>query len=118
MNTTKQLLTIEFRYTTKNDDYKSKTVTIGVFNTLDEVIIEGNKQLEILESKFKLHKFPDGFKANKERFSKNGGWFGSSTKLVTNLAYLKTPFQFFAKITELKYNNLEDSIFEVLEDLK
>jgi hypothetical protein len=55
------------------------------------------KQLELLESKFSLHKFPSNNKT-----------------LVTNLAYLKTPFDFFFKITELKYSN----ILDVIEDFK
>lgn len=92
---TKELVTIEFRYHDKpkgehDSNYKSKTITIGVFDTIEEAIIEGNKALELLESKFKLHAFPKGDKAAKERFSKNGGCFGNAKKLVTNLAYLQT----------------------------
>ena len=117
--TTKQLLTIEFRYSIKpksdNDSmHKTKTVTIGVFDTFDEAIIEGNKQLEVLEKHFKLNTNWN----RKDRFSKSGGCFGSAKKLVTNLAYLQTPFDFYAKITELKYFDLEDTIVEVLKDIK
>jgi len=43
----KELLTIEFRYHDKplSKDFgghESKTITIGVYDTLDEAIIEGN----------------------------------------------------------------------------
>lgn len=120
MTMTKELVTIEFRYNDKpiSEDfggYKTKTITIGVFDTLDEAIVEGNKALEIFEKKFKLHVFPKGYSAAKERFSKNGGCFGSANKLISNLAYLQTPFTFYAKITTLKYEDLEQTIFNVLE---
>lgn len=114
----KYLLTIEFRYSDipkTEDGYTSKTkkVTIGVYNTFGEACKNGNNLLEVLESKFELHEFPDGRKASKERFSKNGGCFGSKNTLIANLAYLKTPFDFYAKIETLKYNPID----EVLEDV-
>jgi hypothetical protein len=114
---TKQLLTIEFRYTNKDSDYISKTITIGVFNTFNEATIEGNKQLEILESRFKLHRFPNGLKANKKRFGLNNCFGFKRTNLVTNLAYLKTPFDFYFKITELTYISLNDSLAMVMNNL-
>ena len=45
---TKELLTIEFRYRDKpksdsDSEHRSKTITIGVFDTLEEAIVEGNK---------------------------------------------------------------------------
>jgi hypothetical protein len=120
---TKELLTIEFRYhdVPKGDwdsSYKSKIITIGVFDTLDEAIIEGNKVLEVLENKFDIHTFPDGRKANKDRLGKNNGCFGSANRLVTNLAYLKTPFSFFVKIEKLTYADVEQTILSVLESEK
>lgn len=119
----KYLVSIEFRYNDvskdkESTDYKNKKLTVGVFDTQDEAINEGNKALEVFESKFKLHKFPKGNEAKKERFSKNGGCFGSANNLVTNMAYLQTPFEFFAKITKLNYFDLEDSISEVVEATK
>ena len=117
---TKELVTIEFRYRDKpkgdwDSSHTSKTITIGIYDTLDEAIIEGNKVLELLESKFELHTFPDGRKAKKERFGKNNGCLGYPNKLVTDMAYLRTPFNFFAKIEQLKYNDVEETITEVLE---
>jgi len=35
--------------------------------------------------------------------------------LVTALAYLRTPFEFYAKITKLTYADVEETIIEVLE---
>jgi len=119
----KYLVTIEFRYRDKpkneNDcSYKSKTITIGVYDTFNEACENGNNILEVMESKFKLHVFPSGEKAKKERFSKNGGSFKSKKALITNLAYLQTPFQFFAQIKTLKYTNTNESIDDIVTAIK
>jgi hypothetical protein len=119
----KFLVDIEFRYRDKkpnkdDSDYISKTITIGVFDTLEEANAEGNKCLEVLENNFDLHKFPQGHYASKDRFSKNGGCFGSRKDLVTNLAYLRTPFEFFAHVKRLQYLDLQDTINEVVESCK
>jgi len=116
---TKELLTIEFRYhdapKSEHDcDWKSKTITIGVFDTLEEAIVEGNKALEVFEKRFKLNPHYN----KKDRFSKNGGCFGYPQRLITPLAYLQTPFDFYAKITQLKYDDVEQTIVEVLEAAK
>ena len=109
------LVQIEFRYF---DEPKNKIVTIGVYDTFEDACENGNNLLEFLESKFELHKFPDGTKASKERFSKNGGCFGGKKTLVTNLAYLKTPFEFYAEIETLKYNPIDEVIDEVIDESK
>lgn len=113
---TKELLTIEFRYHDKpkgewDSTSQTKTITIGVFDTLDEAIVEGNKALEVFEKHFKLNTAWN----KKDRFSKNGGCFGYANRLITPLAYLQTPFDSCAKITQLKYNDVEETIVEVLE---
>lgn len=111
---TQELLTIEFRYTDVKDEEKyhaTKTITIGVFDTLDEAIIEGNKALEIFEKHFKLNTANN----KKERFSKNGGCFGTANRLVSPLGYLQTPFDFYAKIKKLTYGDIEQNITEILE---
>jgi len=120
----KFLLTIEFRYREipKSDIYsehKSKKIAIGVFDDFDTACVEGNKLMVNLESKFPLHVFPNGKGvAKKERFSKNGGCFGSKKSLITNLAYLKTPFEFYAKIDTLKMDNIEETIEGVVDSIK
>tara|TARA_R110000772_G_C13310332_1_gene440589 strand:- start:16829 stop:17224 length:396 start_codon:yes stop_codon:yes gene_type:complete len=115
----KYLVTIEFRYSDapKYDDdltSRSKKVTIGIHDTFDDACIDGNNLMENLESKFKLHVFPAGHTAKKERFSKNGGCFGGNKNLISNMAYLKTPFAFYAKITTLKYGVIDDIVDEVV----
>jgi hypothetical protein len=120
----KFLLTIEFRYKEipKSDifsEHKSKIITIGVFDDVDNACLEGNKLMENLEGKFPLHVFPNGKgSAKKERFSKNGGCFGSKNNLITNLAYLKTPFEFYAKIETLKMEDIEETIEGVVDSIK
>ncbi len=119
----KYLVTIEFRYKTApkfegDITSKNKTITIGIYDEFDEACIVGNNLLEILEKRFELHTFPNGTKASRERFSVNGGCFGSKNTLVSNLAYLRTPFSFYAKITTLKINPIESEIDNVLQSIK
>lgn len=119
----KYLLTIEFRYSDApkfEDDMASrnKIVTIGVFDDYDTAAIEGNKALEVFEKYYKLHTFPNGRTATKKRFSKNGGCFGSEKNLISPLAYLRTNFDFYAKIETLHYFDIEETIKEVNECTK
>lgn len=119
----KYLVRIEFRYsdapeTEGRSTYKNKMVTIGVYDTFEDACQNGNNLLEVLESKFKLHQFPDGSKESKKRFSKNGGSFGSKNTLVTNLAYLKTPFEFYATIETLEYSPIDEVIENVVSASK
>ena len=114
----KYLVTIEFRYSDAPDRFDSTTrnkeITIGVFDAIDEAYTKGNEALTKLEGRFNLNPHYN----KKERFSKNGGAFGSNKHLITNLRYLKTPFQFFAKITTLKFDSVESSIDDVLDSVK
>lgn len=119
----KYLVTIEFRYYNDpkyehDSGFTTKTVTIGVYDTFDEACLHGNKLLENLESKFPLHRYPHGQNASKERFSKNGGPFRTKKDLVTDMAYLTTPFNFFAKIETLKHLDIDQTIIEVVESVK
>ena len=119
----KYLVRVEFRYSDApktEDGYTSKTkkVTIGVYDTFEEACQNGNNLLEVIESKFELHQFPNGTKASKERFSKNGGYLGSKKDLVSNLAYLKTPFEFYAKIETLEYSPIDEVIENVVSASK
>lgn len=117
----KYLVTMEFRYTIKakteeeNGKYKTQTITIGVYETLDDAIKGGNTQLEVFEKYFKLN--PNWNR--KERFSKNGGCFGSANTLVSPLTWLyNCPFDFYAKITTLNFSDTEETIIGILKDLK
>ena len=119
----KYLVRIEFRYsdapeTEDGTTSKNKMVTIGVYDTFKDACQNGNNLLEVLESKFELHQFPDGRKVSKERFNKNGGCFGGKKTLVSSLAYLKTPFEFYAKIETLEYSPIDEVIEDVVSASK
>lgn len=117
----KYLVTIEYRYISKRvyefgsrDNIQvNKTITIGVFDDFDSACIEGNKALEALENNFKLNVYFDGRVASKTEHS-----FKKQNTLVTNIGYLQTPFQFYAKIETLDFQSVGDSIKELLNDLK
>jgi hypothetical protein len=105
---TKELLTIEFRYYDKprgnwDSEHKTKTITIGVFDTLDEAIIEGNKALDILSKKFEV-RAGDKFKL-KYLFNRP-----FHQRLVTNCCYPTNGIQFFAKIETLMFEDLTEAI--------
>ena len=119
----KYLVRIEFRYADApktEDEYTwiNKKITIGVYDTFDDACKNGNNLLEVLESKFELHQYPDGTKASKERFSKNGGILGGKKNLVSSLAYLRTPFEFYAKIETLEYSPIDEVIENVVSASK
>lgn len=114
------LLTIEFSYNDAPEhegepvQYIRKKITIGIYGTREEANLKGNKSMELFEKHFKLNPYHN----RKERFSNNGGCFGSPKDLITNLAYLQTPFNFFAKITKLNYEDLEQTIMNATEAAK
>ena len=102
----KELLTIEFRYHDKpiSDDFSgcaTKTITLGVFDTLEEAITEGNKALDVLCQTFEV----------REKF-KLIHLFGHPNRLVTNTCYRTNGIEYFAKITPLKFDDLSETISE------
>jgi hypothetical protein len=107
----KQLLTIEFRYRDQPanencSEHKTKTITIGIFDTLEESVIEGNKAIDTLSKTFEVRS-DDRFKVK--------GLFGSPKRLVTNTCYPTNGIQYFAKIEELKFDDLTGAIGETFE---
>lgn len=107
----KELVTIEFRYHDKLmdrdcSDYKNKTITVGIFDTLEQAILEGNKAIDILSNKFEVR--------SDDKFSLNY-LFGRPQRLVTNTCYPTKGVQYFAKIEQLNFVDLNDSIKEVFE---
>ena len=99
----KELLTIEFRYNA-DGGYRAKKITIGVYNTLEEAVNEGNKTLSTLSSKFKFS----------DNFGLHNGCFGYPNRLVTDF-YSHKGIEVFAKIEPLHFDNLADVMDEVLE---
>jgi len=108
----KYLVKIEFRYTgmdTSGQDIrcKSKTVTIGVFDSFEKACIEGNKIFPKLEERYKLN--PNYNIKQRLSFDK---------RLISDLAYIQTPFQFFVSIETLHYKNISENLDIIENDIK
>ena len=114
----KHLVRIEFRYHDAPDKYREKVVTIGVYESFQDACDGGNAALERMEKRFPAHRYPDGQEAPRERFSLNGGAFGTKRTLVTNMANLRTPFAFFAQIEPLDETDLDGAIDDVVAAVK
>ena len=119
----KEIVSIEFRYKSLNkykDDYyhNSDKLTVGIFDSLEEAVIEGNKVLEKIS-----HYFDDNKQTlNKiERFSLMG-FLGRPNKLVTDVGVRhSTGVQMFAKIETLKFSDVEEHLktcFSKVEEYK
>lgn len=111
---TKELLTIEFRYHDKpkseyDGGYLTKTVTIGVFDTLKEAIKEGNKTLIVLSENFEV-RIDDKFKLK--------NLSGFPKRLVTNTCYPTNGIQYFAQITRLNFDDLNEVVNETFKSAK
>ena len=111
---TKELLTIEFRYNDQpkfdgDSSHRSKTITIGIFDTLKEAIAEGNKCIDILSKTFQVRS-DDKFRM---KFL-----FGFPCRLVTNCCYPTKGIQYFAKIEQLKFDDLNETVDETFKSLE
>ena len=110
---TKELLKIEFRYQDEPDSigstHKTKTITIGIYDTLEEAVKEGNKCLEVLKEYFEV-RGDDKFEVV--------GLFGDPTRLVTNCCYSTKGIQYFASIVKQDYADLSEFIKETFEARK
>lgn len=106
------LVDIKFRYSDWNNEderstSKSKTVTIGIFNTYEEAAKAGNEMLETeLESRFPLNR-------NWRKRDRFGNQY--TMNLISELSYLEMPFSFFAHIKKLEISSVSDAINEALK---
>lgn len=108
---TRELLQIEFRYLDepsghRDDSHRSKTITIGVYETIEQAVKAGNEVLDIMSKVFEVRE--------KDRFQVKG-LFGRSHFLVSNCCYPTRRIEYFASITHLVNEKIEDVITEVLE---
>lgn len=104
----KELLTVEFRYNDKPKyctecRYVSKTVTIGIFDSLEEAVKVGNDTLRELSKSFEVRD-NDVFKIQ--------GLFGFPDRLITNTCYPTKGVQYFAHIESLDFCDLPTTITE------
>lgn len=101
----KELLTIELSH----HDLAPETITIGIYDTIDEAVKEGNKALELLSRYFEVRKGD---------FFKTKGLFGDPCRLVTNCFYPTSNVSYYARITRLKFEDLEGAINNTFNQLK
>lgn len=106
--TSKQLVTVELRYEDEpvNEDvggYKTCTITVGIYDTLDEAIEQGNKVIKLLSKYFEVR--------SDDYFVKNA-LFGAPRTLVSNCCYRTQQIAYFAKIIPLHFDDLEEAIKE------
>lgn len=104
----KRLVTIELRYEDRpvNEDvggYTTRTITIGIYDTLDEAIEQGNKAIELLSKYFEVR--------SDDYFVKNA-LFDMPRTLVSNCCYRTQQIAYFAKITPLHFDDLEAAVKE------
>lgn len=105
----KELLKVEFRYHDRpngehDGGHRTKTVTIGIYDTLDEAILEGNKTLETLSDRFEV----------RGKFVLNH-LFGHPKRLVTNTCYPTKGIEYFASIVKLSFDDLTTVIGETFD---
>jgi len=97
---TKELLDVEFSYhvvpaSDLHSDRESKTVTIGIYDNIEDAVNDGNKILKRLGRKFR---FNDSFKTN--------GLFGRPTRLVCDFGTNKG-VEVFVHIRQLVIDDID-----------
>jgi hypothetical protein len=103
----KYLLTFEIRPRSPFS-YDDKTVALGMYDTYENACDMGNKLLELMESRFPLHVFPNG-NTKKERFGYyNFEQYKQKHNIVSNSGYLETPFTFYAKIATVDFVEFDE----------
>lgn len=109
---TKELLTVEFRYCdapqgAHDCEHKYKTITIGVYDTLEEAVKKGNEVVQELSQYFEVR--------SDDKFSLNGGIIGSPKRLVSNCCYRTNNVSYFAKITQLDFADMMAAMRKAFE---
>ena len=107
-------LEIELRYmdayTDLSDDlYKSKIGFVGLYEKIEDAIEAGNTILSILSDR--------GFEIRDGDKFKLHGLFGNPDRLVSNSCY-RSEITYYAKITNIGSNRIEDAISNALEGLE
>jgi hypothetical protein len=105
----KYLLTVEFRYHDKpkgewDSEYQSKKLTIGIYDTISEAMVEGNTAIGFLSKHFQVR--PD------DKFQENFLMGKYPKTLVTNCCYSTDRIQYFANIDTLHFDNIQQMVTE------
>lgn len=102
------LVTIEFRYsdepTSYGSTYRIEKNTVGVYNTIEEALKNADFVCETLESRFPLNENYN----TKQRLNKR-------LHFMSNLGYIRTPFDFYLRIETLSYKHIDNAIDEAIE---
>jgi len=104
-------LEIEFRYmdayiNLSDDICEAKPVFVALYEKIEDAVEAGNKILSILSDRgFEIRAY-DKFKLH--------GLFGSPDRLVSNCCY-RPKIVYYAKITNIGNNSIEDAINNALE---
>jgi len=93
----KEIVSVEFRYS----DRQTKNVFIGIYDTLDEAINEGNKILDKIRTKYEV----------RENFKQNH-LFGNPLRLVSNCCYPTNGIQYFVTIKTVYVNDYLENVME------
>ena len=108
---TKEVLKLEFRYSKKlqggEKQFKSKTITIGIFETIEEAVEKGNTLLNSLSKVFVV-RATDRFKVI--------GLSGLPDRLVSNCCYPTKGVQYFAKIEQLNFEPVTNTIQDIFKN--
>lgn len=109
---TKELLTVEFRYSDTPEGYfdgtkpVNRTIAIGIYDTLNDAVKAGNETLKKLSEHFEVR--------SDDQFKAKCPW-GLSGRLVTNTCYPTKGVSYFAKITKLSFDDLEATVLEAFQ---
>lgn len=110
----KEVVTIEFRYHdepnwSQDIGYRTKTVLIGAFDSIEEAVEKGNKVIKILSEYFEVRD-NDCFEIH--------GPVGCPIRLVSNCCYPTNGVIYFAKISQVEVNELPDIISQIFNASK
>ena len=101
----KELLTVEFKYVSGRK-YRDEVITLGIYNTIDDAVESGNNVINELSKYFTIKE--------EDRFSTDG-ICGRPNRLVTNVCYPSQRISFFAKITPLILDDLNNTVERIFK---
>lgn len=110
----KEVVTIEFIYHDEPNwdqdmGYRTKTVLIGAFDSIEEAVEKGNKVIKILSEYFEVRD-NDCFEIH--------GPVGCPIRLVSNCCYPTNGVIYFAKISQMEVDELPDIISQIFNASK
>lgn len=110
----KEVVEIEFRYhgepqCSHDTGYRTDTVLIGVFDTIEEAVEKGNQAVKSLSKYFEVR--------DTDRFEVHGP-VGCPLRLVSNCCYPTNGVSYFARISKVKVDELTDIVEKIFESAK